>query len=171
MRDQPSETHEEGDRIAVRLVEVLPHHHHGFDVGQSVHQVEHRTEYVARHVVPLTGWLSGRLRCGEQAIGGRHVEERPQRGRVAGHRVGDVERQVADDFAGERERDPSIELRGVTGETHGTHPSRPVQDFGGEPGLADSAVAADQHECPTAALGAFELVEERRRRSVAPHEC
>ena len=75
------------------------------------------------------------------------------RGGVAGRRLGDVERQVADDLAGESERHSSIELCGVTGEAQCAHPSRPVQDLCGESGLADSAVAADQREGATAAFG------------------
>ena len=62
--DQPGETHQESDRIAVGLVEVLPHHHDGLEFGEMGQQVEHRAEYVLGHVVSRPASVPASSRSG-----------------------------------------------------------------------------------------------------------
>ena len=44
--EEPSESHQEGDRVAVSLVQVFPHHHDGLVFREIGQQVEHGAEHI-----------------------------------------------------------------------------------------------------------------------------
>ena len=164
--EEPGESHQEGDRVAVSLVQVFPHHHDGLVFREIGQQVEHGAEHI----------LWNLFATDPRTHGGGDVEERTHGGDSIGQSIRKARGEIADDLAGQAEWDTAIERCGVTSEAQGPHPCGSVDDLRRHPGLADSAVATNECDRALPALGLFEALQEpgdgrvatdqRRRRGV-----